>query len=304
MNCEINSEHVSITQPTFWIKQARVSTSFFASVRLSLVLFMLGMSAQLIAEDTAIKTELVNAAPSFESGDDKENAKGIHGWLFSFDNDILVPSSRDQDYTYGINLKIEGDATKDYWLSLDRPLGWLNRLIAVESETSEPTTRQMEIGAYGFTPENIDTPTPDRSDRPYASIIYTASTRELATKNPNVVLRTNFTVGALGLGLVGNVQNSVHKLVGGEKARGWDHQISEGGEPTARYSIARQQLRSASGAFHRGGNRLIRNWQATGSKPTKRHPNIMTRNTIGCSARRLKLESTMLFSRGNFVTVR
>ena len=48
------------------------------------------------------------------------------------------------------------------------------------------------------------------------------------------------TLGVLGLDLVGDIQNEVHRATGSEQAKGWNNQISDGGELTARYSIARQ----------------------------------------------------------------
>ena len=46
----------------------------------------------------------------------------------------------------------------------------------------------------------------------------------------------------MGLDLVGDVQNIVHSSYGGTEPKGWNNQISDGGEPTARYSISRQSL--------------------------------------------------------------
>jgi hypothetical protein len=39
-----------------------------------------------------------------------------------------------------------------------------------------------------------------------------------------------------------DIQNAVHDVVGSPQARGYDHQISAGGEPTMRYTLARQYL--------------------------------------------------------------
>ena len=34
-----------------------------------------------------------------------------YSWLFGFDNDALVPGSRDQDYTYGVSVSLSTCAT-------------------------------------------------------------------------------------------------------------------------------------------------------------------------------------------------
>ena len=59
---------------------------------------------------------------------------------------------------------------------------------------------------------------------------------------------------SLGLGIVGDIQDIVHRSLDGKRPQGWDNQISEGGEPTARYSVARQQLIYQSGS--RPGNKI------------------------------------------------
>ena len=43
---------------------------------------------------------------------------------FAFENDILVPGSRDQDYTYGLNLTFSGKGVEDHWASLHEPLDY------------------------------------------------------------------------------------------------------------------------------------------------------------------------------------
>jgi hypothetical protein len=47
-------------------------------------------------------------------------------------------------------------------------------------------------------------------------------------------------VGILGLDIVGDLQNEVHRITDSDRANGWGKQISDGGELTARYSIAKQ----------------------------------------------------------------
>ncbi len=36
-------------------------------------------------------------------------------WSFAFDNDALVPSHRDQDYTYGLSVSYTGRDARDAW---------------------------------------------------------------------------------------------------------------------------------------------------------------------------------------------
>ena len=172
----------------------------------------------------------------------KLSKNGIDGWAVSFDNDVFVPSSRDQDYTYGVNVTVAGDGTRNYALSLDGPLNRINRLAGVDNSTTKPVQHAFEFGVYGFTPEDISNPDANPLDRPYASIIYVSGIQELQTPNPNISWRTSLTVGVMGLDIVGDLQNDVHRAIDSQRAEGWEHQISDGGELTTRYSVARQRL--------------------------------------------------------------
>ncbi len=53
--------------------------------------------------------------------------------------------------------------------------------------------------------------------------------------------QSTLTIGILGLPIAGELQKTLHKVTDGDKPEGWDHQISAGGEPTARYSLVRSR---------------------------------------------------------------
>ena len=171
-------------------------------------------------------------------------------WSFAFDNDALVPGSRDQDYTYGINLTLASNQVENHWTSLHRPLDWINNHIGLESVIGHETkASKIEFGLFGFTPEDKTITAAQQDDRPYASLVYFSSSRENYDSIREVSLQSTLTVGVIGLSLVGNLQKAIHSTLGVEEAKGWDNQISDGGELTARYSLSRQSLlsKSASG---------------------------------------------------------
>lgn len=178
--------------------------------------------------------------PVSQTATDSEENTG--SWSFTLDNDALVPGSRDQDYTYGLSVAATGTKARDFALSLDTPLGWIDRGIGVDGigNTSE-LGHSFEAGLFGFTPEDKSIAAPQYDDRPYASLLYASSSRIQVNPQDKVAWHSTLTVGALGLDLAGNLQNSFHKAIGSEHAEGWKHQISDGGEPTARYSLARQK---------------------------------------------------------------
>lgn len=181
--------------------------------------------------------------------DDEKHPSSVRGhkkikssWAFAFDNDLLAPGHRDRDYTYGMNLTYSGADASDAAISLKTPLAFIDRSLGVEAM---PGTLQnnysVETGLFGFTPKDIELAGFNRSDRPYASLVYLSSSHEQIDNKNNIAWKTSLVIGALGLSLVGDLQNSAHKEISGKAAQGWHHQISDGGELTARYVIARQQ---------------------------------------------------------------
>lgn len=173
---------------------------------------------------------------------DNPDINSHRSWAFAFDNDFLVPGHRDQDYTYGLNFTQTGQLVAESKLGLNNLLtnidNWLGNKHASISQ-QEITSR--EIGAFGFTPEDIAVSIANPEDRPYASLVYLSNTREQIDLVENIAWKSTLTLGVLGLDVVGELQNHVHKAVAGKQAQGWDNQISDGGELTGRYVLARQQ---------------------------------------------------------------
>ncbi len=170
-------------------------------------------------------------------------------WALAFDNDILVPGSRDQDYTYGINFTLAGNQAVNRWASLHKPLGWIDNLIDLDGRIDQGIeASKIEYGLFGFTPEDISQTAVQQDDRPYAGLVYVSSSREIYDSRHEVSWQSTLTLGIIGLSLVGDLQESIHSVFDNDKPMGWDNQISNGGEPTARYSISRQSLLSKSGS--------------------------------------------------------
>lgn len=195
------------------------------------------------AEEQSVRPELKLIGLAL--WDDTENAKDEardQAWSFSIDNDLFVPSSRDQDYTFGLSAASSTEFRPTQFWSVDAPLKWLNSKTGLDSLKGKPRTYSTEFGLYAFTPEDLSNDGVDVNDRPYSSLLYVSNSREFQGKSPDLVWRSTLTVGALGLRIAGDLQNEVHGVIGSDRAEGWGHQISDGGELTARYSIARQRL--------------------------------------------------------------
>ncbi|RLU02803.1 MAG: lipid A deacylase LpxR family protein [Ketobacter sp.] len=185
----------------------------------------------------------VGAPPGEEKAQSVPCGQGrIQSWSLSFDNDILVPSSRDQDYTYGVSIAASGPAIADGFWFIHEPLAALNENLGSYVSAGNAVTHSVEFGIYGFTPEDIAVATPNHDDRPYASLAYLSASQEQPGVQENVVWRSALTLGVLGLDIAGQLQNEVHRRIDSQIAEGWEHQVSDGGELTARYTLARQTL--------------------------------------------------------------
>lgn len=158
------------------------------------------------------------------------------GWAFYVDNDALASRS-DQDYTGGFSFTLAGSRVRDAWWSVDPLRRGADGLLGVEPG---PITRHsVEAGVTIFTPVSLSDAAKQLGDRPYASLIYLANTGVNVHPERDLAYISTFTVGVLGAPIVGNGQRALHGALGSEEPVGWDKQISDGGELTARYSLAR-----------------------------------------------------------------
>lgn len=149
------------------------------------------------------------------------------------DNDILVPGSRDQDYTGGINISYSSEQANKSFLYMEKPLTGLDGLFNIED--TQKNIFSIEFGLYGFTPEDTQQISANSNDRPYASLVYLSSAHERINEEQSQATQSTLTVGLLGLEMFGQLQNNVHRWTESEEALGWNQQISDGGELTARY---------------------------------------------------------------------
>ena len=166
----------------------------------------------------------------------------------STDNDLFAPSRTDRDYTAGVAITYSTNSVRFGENPFARSLGVLDSgwMSALSPEGMTPRANAVEFGVYGFTPETIDASEILYHDRPYSSLVYLSASRSYSGTGGNDGWTTSLTLGALGLDLFETGQNAIHPLVGSKKAEGWDHQISEGGEPTFRYSAAYHQYLQSS----------------------------------------------------------
>ncbi|OUS25594.1 hypothetical protein A9Q99_20620 [Gammaproteobacteria bacterium 45_16_T64] len=180
----------------------------------------------------------------------RHHEKYDSGFAFYVDNDLLTPDRIDRDYTGGLALTLSGRRATDYWWSLDRPLGLAESLFGLGNLSPNTSKRKyqlhsIEFGATAFTPEDVGNSNADANDRPYASLFYISNTRHHINQDKGAAITTALTLGVLGLPIAGDIYNGIHSAIGNDEGEGWSHQIADGGEPTFRLGISRQQLLSA-----------------------------------------------------------
>ncbi len=178
----------------------------------------------------------------FEDEPQEKEEKYNSGWSFYIDNDLVI--GQDDDYTGGYALTLSGRRAVEYPWSLDPVLGGLNNLTGWSNLGSSDalTSHSFEVGATAFTPDDINDPDPIEDAHPYASLIFLNNTRKTLEPETGTTYLSTFSLGVLGTDAVGEVQNEIHEWTDSNEARGWDNQISDGGEPTARYTLTRQDL--------------------------------------------------------------
>lgn len=242
---QINTEEDLSTAGRFWFAESLLIQAFALSLLFSFASAAFADQDSYLAEQQPQWLQLASSTdeekqPLLHLKD--QPTKPTSSWAFAFDNDLLVPGHRDQDYTYGLNFTQTGVNAREAKVSLNKPLVALDQLLGFEhSSIGTEETFSREIGVFGFTPEDISVKEANSEDRPYASLVYLSSSREQVDLVDNVAWKSTLTVGLLGTGLAGELQNFAHKITSGEKAEGWNNQISDGGELTGRYVLARQK---------------------------------------------------------------
>ncbi len=178
--------------------------------------------------------------PLDDNGQEKSNA----GWTLHIDNDLLVPGRRDQDYTGGLGVTFAGRQAKERWWSLDPLIEWLDNGLRLREKSTADTYRlhAQQIGLIVFSPSDIGEADINYADRPFANLVYVSNSRRYITTADAPVHQSTLTLGLLGTRVGPEIQKGIHKLTDSNTPSGWDHQISEGGEPTFQYSLSRQSL--------------------------------------------------------------
>ncbi|HUA26023.1 MAG TPA: lipid A-modifier LpxR family protein [Steroidobacteraceae bacterium] len=158
------------------------------------------------------------------------------------DEHLLTDAKRDMDYNGGGEISWSGIRALRHVRWFDRLLERLDSLSGVGSSTQYTQEHALAAGLLVFTPRDLQLHATAVGDRPYASLFFLSVGRRYVSAAGTVAYNSSFTFGMLGLAAAGGVQDVLHDMTGSIRPEGWSHQISAGGEPTARYGLARQSL--------------------------------------------------------------
>ncbi len=253
-----------------------------------LVLALLASSLTVRAGEPAAAGGVSHGAnacdPAAEAEPQPSEPSGVGAGLV-LDEHVLTDASRDQDYNGGGEVTQSGRSPGVIGRGLDRALGFVDRescKAAGLGGLKGRSTHAFAAGLLVFTPRDLAASVVVRGDRPYASLFFVSAGRRYASADSPVAYDTSLTVGVLGLAAAYDVQRVLHDLTGSVQPRGWSHQISNGGEPTARYSVARQALLAD---FGQGPWRADTKWTSAVSLGT------VTEASVALNARWGRIES-------------
>ena len=165
------------------------------------------------------------------------------GVRLQIDNDLFARGTKsDRDYTGGIALTVSGRDAADGVLSMDPLLERIDHLMPGAHSRRTVVRHARQLGLMVFTPGDIMSKEPLHGERPYASLLFVSNGRVHVAADRRNAWSSGLTVGVLGLSMSERLHDAVHRAVGSELPRGYQNQISSGGEATARYTLARHYL--------------------------------------------------------------
>ncbi len=165
------------------------------------------------------------------------------GWRVNTDNDLFAAQHTDRDYTGGLAFTLSGKRVQTYPLTIDSWRTDIDRLIHFSALYKFPDILSFHSQQYGmtlFTPDDIDSTAPVYNDRPYASLFFMSNTEFTVAPKHNTAYLSILTIGLLGMDFAKTVQRSLHGLTNSTVPRGWQYQVSSGGEPTLMFTYGVQ----------------------------------------------------------------
>ena len=216
---------------------------------------MIRFSRSLSVVIALVAAGVANARDEDASVLDDLDFPGNGGYAIQLDNDLFSGAHRDQDYSWGGGVTYSSPRPGPLLAPLHRSRAFLDSWLAPDESARNgwaPEQQATQIAILAMTPRTLKSDAPLYKDRPFASLTFVTSSEIRVLENGERARFSSFTFGMLGLHGAEVIHRGIHELVGDERPRGWEHQISAGGEPTARYVEAQQWLLNDSLADRSG----------------------------------------------------
>jgi hypothetical protein len=176
-----------------------------------------------------------------------EKDRGIGIYL---DQDFFVPfTNEDRDYTMGVAFEFFWEK-KNGLYPFDNLVRQAAELLGMK-DSDENIIYSFMLGSLAYTPDDLSDTQPIYNDRPYSSLIYLSNKRVRASDTD--ALAAEILLGVIGTNFARNAQSKFHSIyrdlagtIEPVEPRGWGHQISNGGELTARLRMSNSHLQFSS----------------------------------------------------------
>jgi hypothetical protein len=165
------------------------------------------------------------------------------GFSILYDEDHEAPWNEDRNYTLGIGFvysnAIFTKFLKPKWLKFDLPSSINNQVHFNPS---------IAIIGSAFTPDDLYQKNIIKGDRPYSSLVGLKFSTAVLDLEKDAYQEDNLVVGIIGLNIGKSIQTFIHCNDGDcdyqapFRPRGWNHQISNGGELTFLYGKSQEWL--------------------------------------------------------------
>lgn len=163
------------------------------------------------------------------------------------DQDLFLepfPSvNEDRDYTMGLFFTFASCRNSSSWFSGHEVQHFLMDMLPVGgSQTQYLYSTAFE--SVTFTPDDLTATAPVFEDKPYSSVLQVTNSLVAFKNKARSATEVSLSIGFLGLPISEWTQTALHQIVRSAAAseepfdpKGWNNQISNGGEPTAKIGL-------------------------------------------------------------------
>jgi hypothetical protein len=152
-------------------------------------------------------------------------------------------ANEDRDYTMGLFVRFNSCRKGSSWFSGHEAQHLLLDALSI-SDAQTQFKYNTVFESLTFTPDNLAAEDPVFEDRPYSSILQVTNNLVAFKNSARSATEASLSLGFLGLPVSEWAQLGIHQalrgITGGEEPvdpEGWDNQISNGGEPTAKLTL-------------------------------------------------------------------